>query len=80
MLTCIEYLMGPCYCAGVSLEEQQWLAGKINAFVERITGRVPPPVAVPKPLRSGMPERGMSGGAVWNARRSSLDWDSLDDD
>ena len=79
--------------AGLSTEEQMWLAIKINSHVERLTGNKPPEQPPPHALQRRMTdvggpmigESGVFGGRVGWGPPSSLDspafWDdSMDDD
>ncbi len=79
-----SFLLG----AGLSTQEQLWLAQKVNEHVERLTGNKPPEQQQPRPLRRRV-EGPMMGGTGFYGGRAfggppSLDspdfWDDSFDD
>lgn len=87
---CVTADVHSCLClgAGLSTQEQLWLAQKINDHVERLTGNKPPQQEQPRPLRRRV-EGPIVGGTGFYGGRAfgtppSLDspdfWDDSSDD
>lgn len=73
-----------CLSAGLSTQEQMWLAQKINEHVERLTGNKPPEQEQPRPLRRRVEGpivggSGFYGGRVFGAPPSLDSPDFWDD-